>query len=463
MSANTVVTQPGATAQRQRMSSPWFGASLRCRVFCGCVNFVTAMTFVQVVRRLFVRGISVEDTVTWWGAWSIVLDGRGRSVYQPAAQMVAQRDWIAIESPSQVAAWAFPPPHTFLLSPLARLSPWGIYALLTLGSAAVWVLMIRSMVRWARARQWTPDATAFFASSALAFSPAMGTIRYGSFSILVVGALWNMFRLVEAPGSDRSRIARASIWLAFAALKPQMIVFSVLGLVRRRLKVVVGSGAVLGALTIVICSFVGWGLLGDWFAVNRGLATADKNVGAPIDRMWTFKGVLTRLIGDGFATTAGWQLVFVLSVATLAFLWSRARTADGLLGAFAASMALQCFGFPYQSSYDAVLLVPAALLALDIGRRRSPTLAKILAVCCVVGATFVLSGAWNEGLPGLTWRFPLPALFVWVATGLIVVIAVHSSVREATDGDFGVSVGWRSKARRERSQVANRDRRARSH
>ena len=437
MSANTVVTQPGATAQRQRMSSAWFGTSLRCRVFCGAMNFVTAMTFVQVVRRLFVRGISVEDTVTWWGAWSIVLDGRGRSVYQPAAQMVAQRQWIVIDSPAQVAAWAFPPPHTFLFSPLARLSPWGIYALLTFGSAVVWLLMIRSMMQWARARRWTPDATAIFASSALAFSPAMGTIRYGSFSILVVGALWNVFRLVECPGSDRGRIARASIWLAFAALKPQMIVFSALGLARRRFKVVLGSGAVLGSLTVVICSFVGWGLIGEWFEVNTGLATADKNVGAPIDRMWTFKGVLTRVLGDGSTTTIGWQLLFVLSVATLAFLWNSARTADGLLGAFAASMALQCFGFPYQSSYDAVLLVPAALLALDVGRRRCPRLAKTLTGCCVMGAAFVLSGAWNESLPGLTWRFPLPAMFVWIATGLIVAIALHSPVREATDANVG--------------------------
>ena len=69
----------------------WWGEAPRVRLLCGGLNMFTALTFVQVLRRLFVPGISVEDTMTWWGAWSIVLDGRGRTVYQPAAQLVAQR------------------------------------------------------------------------------------------------------------------------------------------------------------------------------------------------------------------------------------------------------------------------------------------------------------------------------------------------------------------------------------
>lgn len=409
----------------------WWGEAPRVRLLCGGLNMFTALTFVQVLRRLFVPGISVEDTMTWWGAWSIVLDGRGRTVYQPAAQLVAQRRWISIGSPGEVAAWAFPPPHTFAFSPLAMLSPWGLYALLSVLSAVVWLGTVRSMAKWARGRSvaWSADAVAMFVAAALAFSPAMGTIRYGSFSILVVAALWRVFCLVELPSTTPGRGAKAAFWLAFAALKPQMILFAGLGLLRRRFRIVAGAGIILSILTVAICSVVGWGLLGDWFAINRSYTA--KNVGAAVDRMWTFRGVLTRVFGVGHTVTIVWQLVFVATLVCLAVLWHRARNADRFLTVLAASLALQCVGFPYQSSYDAVLMVPSVLLAIEVARRVAPKLARILGACSVLSAAFVLSGAWNERLPGLFWRFPLPAILVWAATGLVLTIAIRCSWREA--------------------------------
>lgn len=432
MSVPSIATTAVVEPRRQKESSVWLGMTRHVRLVCGALHFLTALTFVQVIRRLFVRGISVEDTMTWWGAWSVVLDGRGRSVYQPAAQMAAQRRWIWVANPSDVAAWAFPPPHTFLFSPLAVMSPWALYATLTVVSAVVWILTVRSMARWARGRgdAWSVDAVALFAAAALAFSPAMGAIRYGSFSILVVAALWQVLRLVESPDRSWRRTVRAALWLAIAALKPQMVILTGLGLLRRRVKTAVVAAALLSMVTVLICSVVGWGLLNDWFAINRSIT--QKSAGAAVDRMWTFRGVLTRAFGPGPNATIVWQLVFVATLGCLAVLWHRAASADRFLTAFAASLALQCFGFPYQSSYDAVLLVPAVLLAVEVGRRVAPLLAQILSVLSVFAASFVLSGAWNERLPGLAWRVPLPAMFVWATCVLIVAIAARASAQSST-------------------------------
>jgi hypothetical protein len=392
------------------------------------MNFATALTFVRVLQRLFVPGISVEDTTTWSGAWSLVLEGRGRSVYQPAAQMLAQQRWISVSSPDGVAAWAFPPPHTFLMSPLGLFSPFRTYVFLTIASALVWVSSVRSMVIWANRRpaSWSRDASALFVAAALSFSPVMGTIRYGSFSILVAGALWQVIARLEEPVPKRSQLLRASVWLATAALKPQMILFVTLGFVRRRFRVAVGAGVLLSALTVVICTFAGWGLIGDWVAVNKSIST--KNSGAALDRMWTLRGVLTRAVGTGIVVNVVWVGGLIVTAAVLGWLWHRATNSNRMLAAVAASLALQCVGFPYQSSYDAVLVVPAVLLAYDVARRSSPWLGRVLGGFSVAASAVVLSGAWDERLPGLDWRTPLPAMCVWLVALLVVAIALREAL-----------------------------------
>jgi hypothetical protein len=414
-------------AQAVRPSRLWLGESAPVRMICAAMNFITALTSVRVVQRLLVPGISVEDTTTWSGAWSLVMEGRGRSVYQPAAQMLAQQRWISVSSPDGIAAWAFPPPHTFLMSPLGLLTPFRTYVLLSIASALVWLCSVRSMARWTLGRPvpWSRDASALFVASALSFSPVIGTIRYGSFSILVVGALWQVIKRIDKPFITRSQFLRVTLWLAAAALKPQMILFLMLGFVRRRFRVALGAGVLLSVLTIGICTFTGWGLIGDWVAVNKAIGT--RNSGAALDRMWTLRGVLTRSLGSGMFVNAIWGVGLVATVLMLGWLWHRATNSNRMFGAVAASLALQCVGFPYQSSYDAVLLVPAVLLAYDVARRRSPTLARALGGFSVAASAVVLSGAWEEQLPGLDWRVPLPAMGVWLIAAFVVAIAMRGA------------------------------------
>lgn len=370
----------------------------------------------------------MEDTTIWTAAFRIVLAGDGSRLYDPVRQVESLSRWIPLNGTDHAPLWAFPPPHSFVLSPLGYLSPFALYVLLTLVSTALWVVLVKSSVTWMRSREipWSDNSVALAAAAAMAFAPAMGTIRYGSFSILVVTALWAGIRRTLEPGGARNRAA-AALWFA-AALKPQMIVLTMLAALRRRTSSVMGAAAALLSSSVALGCVFGMTLVRGWIDIN--ITYSKKSPGAPIDRMWTLRGVLTRAFGDTSTVGITWVVGFIIALTVTAWIGFGAASRNRLASALAVGLALQCVLFPYQSSYDTVLLVPASLLTIDVGRHLTPKLTRAFGRFALISTLIVFSPKWEERLPGLDWGMPLPAVLVWVAVSMIIAIAVQVRLRE---------------------------------
>ncbi len=434
-----------------------FGEATWVRATVGSLYAITLISYLRVLQRLTVSGIGLEDTPVWTSAFRIVLRGNGAKVYDPATQIASMQPWIPGAGPDKAPLWAFPPTHTFALSPLGVLSPFQLYSLLTVVSAFLWCWTARSLMRWVASRPipWSPNATALLGATAVGFTPAMGTIRYGSFSVIVLASLWAGLRRTLSDSSPRDsmytdRFGAASnrgvvtglAWAA-AALKPQMIIFTMIAALRRRTLPVVGAALTVAVSSLVIAVVAGPALrptlLADWVSVSATYGS--KAPGAAMSRMWTVRGVLTSLLGTDSGVVAGVAgAAFLGGLALLVGLGWRSVTTARLAATFAVALCLQCTVFPYQSSYDTVLLVPAVVLAIDAGRRHAPRLCRTLGFVAVISTLLVFSPAWEERLPGLGWAFAAPAMLVWLVTSLVVWIAliVH---RKA--GALEASVGVR--------------------
>ncbi len=422
-----------------------FGESSWVRATVALFYLVTAVGFIRVLQRLTVPGIGLEDTPVWTSAFRVVLRGNGANVYDPATQIESMRPWISVATPDRAPLWAFPPIHTFVMSPLGLLSPLQFYAVLTVVSALLWCRTARSLMRWVATRPvpWSRDATALVGATTVGFTPAMGSIRYGSFSVLVLAALWTGIRrtLLDDATQQTGALATALMW-ASAALKPQMIVFIMIAALRRRTREVVGAGLIVGVASLVIAIVVRPSLrpsmLAGWVRVNVAIGT--EAPGAAINRMWTVRGVLTNLLGAQSHVVTGLSAMALVSgLGLLVWLGWRSVTPARLASTFAVALCLQCTVFPYQSSYDAVLLVPSAVLAIDAGRRYAPRMCTLIGGVSVASTLLVFSPAWEEQLPGLTWKVSLPAMIVWIVSALVIgsaLVVHHEEVLRLDDGSF---------------------------
>ncbi len=229
------------------------------------------------------------------------------------------------------------------------------------GGTALWLALSAAAAgRWPRRQRWKPSLAA--AGGALLFAPSISLLLLQQLSGLV------FFELVLAHwAAARRRFAVAGVLLALAAIKPQLALIPMAGLLfwalwRRERWPLLGSCAV---ALLAQCAFAAWRVPG-WMS---GFLAAVGRRHATIPELW-----LPGMLAGGNALL-GWLLAGTL-LGLLAFCWWRFRPEEAgsraVLHAAALGFAVSLVVVPDVAHYNRVLLLPAlGTLAVE-GMGRSP-------------------------------------------------------------------------------------------
>ena len=325
--------------------------------------------------------MTATDFTVFRTGWSLIVDGRARELYDPAAQTAVQTALLAKVGSAgfQSGTMAFlHPPHAALAGCALELVARG------LGTApAFWLwtacslAFLAHLVRLVRGELGLDRrATALVAVSLAAFYPVLETLQQGQ-----VSALLGVAALACVVAARQGRSLAAALWLLALSIKPQTLPALVVVLAVRRERRVLGLAALLGAAAVVVTALV----LGPrvWWDYLTGLRALERYFGAGTpDHMPTVRGFLTRLVGVGrhraavdALTIAAW--LGAIAAAGAAAL--RTRASDGR-AAFAAALALERAREPAPlPAGRAPLDLAAHARARGLTRRRSGRLEHALA------------------------------------------------------------------------------------
>lgn len=307
------------------------------------------------------------DYTAFYTGWTIVADGHGSDLYDPAIQAEVQHEILGGRSFEAGLNPFNNPPH--LVVPFVPL------AWLPLGASyLVWAVAQLALLAWLMwrlwsvvAADWSRDERLVLIASSLAASPLLITFLQGAFSLLVCVMVTEAYIALRA-----RRDGRAGAWLAVASIKPQAVVtLGVMLLAGRRWRAI-AAGAVVGlALAVVGTVVLGPRIWMDYLGfLSRYVSTFDEFSVRP-SVMWNLRGTLTLLIGPDQA--AG-QATFINTVglvgqlaglAAVAWLW-RGRwepTSPAFDLRFALTVVIGLLTSPHLNPHDDLLLVPAAAIA----------------------------------------------------------------------------------------------------
>ena len=315
------------------------------------------------------------DYTAFYTGWTIVSDGRGADLYDPAVQAEVQREILGGRTFEAGLNPFNNPPHLVVpFVPLAWLSlqasylAWAVVQLALL----VWLLWRLWTVV---AAEWSRDERLVLIAASVAASPLVITLLQGAFSLLVCVAVTEAYIALRT-----GRDGRAGAWLAIASIKPQAVVtLGVMLLLGRRWRAI-ASGAAIGlGLAAIATVVLGPGIWSEYLGfLSRYVSTFDEFSVRP-SVMWNLRGTLTLLIGPDQA--AGQATVIntiglagqLLGLAAVAWLW-RGRwsptTRDFDLR-FALTLVIGLLTSPHLNPHDDLLLVPAAAIAYRGLRERA--------------------------------------------------------------------------------------------
>lgn len=271
------------------------------------------------------------------------------------------------------------------------------------GGTALWLaLSIRAAGWWQQQRR--PWLYLLAGVSALLFAPSISLLLLQQLSGLV------FFELVLAHwAAARHRFAVAGVLLALAAIKPQLALIPMAGLLfwalwRRERWPLLGSWA---AVVLAECAFSQWRVPA-W--VGGFLAAAGRRH-ATIPEFW-----LPGMLAGGNAVL-GWLLTGTL-LGLLAFCWWRLRGEEAgsraVLHAAALGFAVSLVVVPDVAHYNRVLLLPALVTLAVEGKGSSPLRRATTRLAgLAVGTPVVLMGvaAWLRWL-GLGTLYLQPLVFI---------------------------------------------------
>jgi hypothetical protein len=338
-----------------------------------------AVSFALVVASSLWRGeMARSDFLVFYSAGRTVLAGAGDRVYDEATLLVAERDALAgIQDVGQPMPFLNPPPAALLLAPLALL-PYPVAVL-------VWAGLQLGLLVWAvrlalqAARDWSSEERRLLVAATLAFPPLLITFVLGTFSLLLLVCLWQVYHDLRA-----GRHWRAGAWLALSLVKPQAWVLVVVLLLAARQWRTLGSAVAVGAgLVTATSAIMGWQI---WTAWPLQLAQYSHQ-GGEAASMYTLKGTLSLLLGGtaaGPIEAATWGALLI-AVGATAWLW-RGRwqpAAPAFDARFAFTVMLGLLVSPHLHPHDSLLLAVPATLAYGLTRQpatRQPLVGALLAV-----------------------------------------------------------------------------------
>jgi hypothetical protein len=372
---------------------------------------------------LIAGGSEGADYTAFYTGWSIVANGDGANLYDPAFQAETQK---AILHGETFEAGLNPfnnPPHLVLpFVPLTALPlnvsyiAWALVQVGLLGWL-LWRLVTRVATDWSR------DERVLLVAAAIAAPPLALALLQGSFSLLVTVALLEVY-LALCAGGERA----AAAWLVVASVKPQAVLTTGVAMLAARRWVVVGWAA-LGVVILALAATAVMGV-GIWASYLRFLGDYVGSFDVFSVRpsvMWNLRGTLTLWAGaEPSAATAQVinTIALVAQVAALvavAWLWRGAWDAGTPSFAlrFALTLVIGLLSSPHLNPHDDLLLVPAGALAYGAVRERAEGPWLGLALFLAPFAVLVLNWIDVNQVGGPIVRVP-----VLLMAAFIVVLAV---------------------------------------
>jgi Glycosyltransferase family 87 len=384
-----------------------------------------------------ITGGSTEqaDYTAFYTGWTIVADGRGADLYDPAVQADVQQ---AILEGRTFEAGLNPfnnPPHLVVpFVPLAWLpleASYLVWAAIQVALLAWLIWRLSSVV----AADWSRDERLALVGASLAASPLIITFLQGAFSLLVCVAVTEAYLALR-----RARDGTAGAWLALASIKPQAVAtLGVMLLVGRRWRAIGVGVAIALALGVVATMVLGTGIWPGYLAfLSRYVSTFDEFSVRP-SVMWNLRGTVTLLVGpdraaDQASLINGIGLAGQLAgLAAVAFLW-RGRWDPGRPDfdlRFAMTLVIGLLTSPHLNPHDDLLLVPAAAIAYRALRRRTDGWVIGLALAASPFVILLTNSISANAVDGPPVRVP-----VILMTAFLIVMAV--ALRPGAPGDASV-------------------------
>ena len=320
-------------------------------------------------------GTDAADFTAFYTGWTMVLDGQGTSLYDPAVQAVVQRTILEGRSFEAGLLPFSNPPHLVL--------PFVPLALLPLGTAyLMWGSIQIALVAWLVVRSttviaadWSATERALLIGASLAATPLVVSLLQGAFSVLLSVAVLEAFISLRA-GQER----RAAFWLLAGALKPQALVAPIVAVVSaRRWRLVAWFAGLSLGLGLVTTAVFGVAIWSSYLSFLSGYLGSFDVLSVRPSVMWNLRGTLALWVGPVVdAAEAATINVIALAaqlggVLAVAALWW--RTWDPSSSAFAmrfsVTIALGLLLSPHLNPHDAVVLIPAGAIAYGAIRDRS--------------------------------------------------------------------------------------------
>lgn len=320
-------------------------------------------------------GTDGADYTAFYTGWTIVLDGDGANLYDPATQAAVQREILGGRSfEAGLNPFNNPPYLVLPFVPLALIplqASYLVWAVVQLALLAwlVWRLLTRV------AGEWSRNERVLLAGATLAAPPLALALFQGSFSLLVAVALLEIY-LALRTGRD----GRAGLWLVAASVKPQAVLtLGVAMLAARRWRLLGAAAAALGVLVAAATVVMGPGIWVDYARFLGDYVGSFDVMSVRPSVMWNLRGSLTLLIGpdvsDERAATIN-TIAFAAQVVALVatgWLWRGRWDAGSPAFAvrFSLTVVLGLLFSPHLNPHDGLVVIPAAAIAYGALRART--------------------------------------------------------------------------------------------
>jgi len=385
-------------------------------------------------------GSEGADYTAFYTGWTIVADGDGANLYDPAVQAAVQKEILGGRTFDAGLNPFNSPPHLVLpfvpLSVLPLTTSYVVWAAVQVALLLwlLWRLLTRVAIDWSR------DERMLLLAAAIAAPPLALALLQGSFSLLVTVALLEVY-LALCAGGDRA----AAAWLIVASVKPQAVLSTGVALIAARRWRVVGIAAAGGLLLAVAATAVmGVGIWGSYLRFLGDYVGSFDVFSVRPSVMWNLRGTLSLWNGPEIsAATASFintvALVGqVVALVAVAWLW-RGRWDAGTPAfalRFALTLVLGLLFSPHLNPHDDLLLVPAGALAYGAVRERAE--GSWLGVALLASPFLVLVFNWinvNE-VGGPLIRVPVVLMLAFIA-----VLAVELRREASRPAQVAVAAG----------------------
>jgi hypothetical protein len=234
------------------------------------------------------------DFTAYYTGWSIIRDGQGDHLYDFNLQTSYQQRILAGRSFSGGLLPFINPPHAAIpftgLAFLTRQHAFWIWSLGQVG-LLVWLLWLLQRI----AQTWNPHERRLMLSAAVAFPPLLFTFQLGTFSLLMLICLAQIYLALK-----RENDGHAGLWLIIGTVKLQLMVFPGLLLLGGRRWRALGSVLLFGAGVMAVCgALLGWKIWLDFITTLRTIGSAFSALGNEPTVMYNLKGTLTLILGSG--------------------------------------------------------------------------------------------------------------------------------------------------------------------